>query len=350
MKGTMFDLFKAAGWENYKSMEINKFYPPKRKIGIASYENGKKVIKEVEYLVYKGESQSGYKVITPTSTFLATEEHKLFDIDKNDFVQIKDITNKQSFFGLDVFGNKAECIIEKCEDSFSILDMQVKDTHTYFSGGILSHNTFGSMAKALKEFCNRFIPLASEYNTTFLIISQERANLQVASHAICTTGGFALKYSAATSFRTRKIENLTEGSKIVGIHIHCKNYKNKTAVPFRECEMDLYFKDGFDSTCEYVDFLKEFNEDPRLVPFCYAGNGGVFKSEKYGWSFRGKDNFLEAIKKGQAEGWEEIKKIVLEIISNEIEGMENTADPEQDFEQNMTEEQAEQLTNEEIEQ
>ena len=36
---------------------------------------------------------------------------------------------------------------------------------------------FGSMAKALKEFCNRFIPLASEYNTTFLIISQERANM-----------------------------------------------------------------------------------------------------------------------------------------------------------------------------
>lgn len=209
---------------------------------------------------------------------------------------------------------------------------------------------FGSMAKALKEFCNRFIPLASEYNTTFLIISQERANMQVMSHAIVHTGGFALKYAAATSFRTRKIENLTEGSKIVGIHIHCKNYKNKTAVPFRECEMDLYFKDGFDSTCEYVDFLKEFNEDSRLIPLCYAGNGGVFKSEKYGWSFRGKDNFLEAIKKGQIEGWEEIKKTILEIISNEIEGMENTADPEQEFEQNLTEEKADELDQQEIEQ
>lgn len=201
--------------------------------------------------------------------------------------------------------------VKKVDDDF-VYDIET-ETGNFFSGDILSHNT----------------PM---------------------SHAITHTGGFALKYAAATSFRTRKIENLTEGSKIVGIHIHCKNYKNKTAVPFRECEMDLYFKDGFDSTCEYVDFLKEFNEDSRLIPLCYAGNGGVFKSEKYGWSFRGKDNFLEAIKKGQIEGWEEIKKTILEIISNEIEGMENTADPEQEFEQNLTEEKADELDQQEIEQ
>lgn len=207
---------------------------------------------------------------------------------------------------------------------------------------------FGSVAKALKEFCNRFIPLASEYNTTFLVISQERANLQMMSHAIQTTGGYALKYAASTSFRTRKIENLTEGSKIVGIHIHCKNYKNKTAIPFRECEMDLYFKDGFDSNCEFVDFLKDFNEDPRLVPLCYAGNGGTFKSEKFGWSYRGKDNFIEAIKQNQVTGWEEIKQAILDIISHEIDGMENTVDPEQEAEQSLTKEQAEKLSNEEI--
>lgn len=179
MKGTMLELFKAAGWEDYKSMEIGKFYPPKNKIGIASYENGKKVIKEVEYLVYKGETKDGYKVITPTSIFLATEEHKLFDAEKQDFFAIKDIKNKEKFTALDINGNKTDVIIEKCKDNFSILDMQVKDTHTYFSGGILSHNTFGSGAKALKEFCNRFNILCANYNTTMIVISQERAQMCV---------------------------------------------------------------------------------------------------------------------------------------------------------------------------
>lgn len=205
--------------------------------------------------------------------------------------------------------------------------------------------TFGAGAKALKEFCNRFNILCANYNTTMIVISQERAQMAMMSHAIQTTGGYTLKYAASTLNRVRKIENLTEGSKITGIHMQVRNMKNKTSVPFRECEMDLYFKDGFDSNCEYVDFLKEFNEDPRLMPLCIAGNGGTFKSEKFGWSYRGKDNFIAAIKNNEVTGWEEIKQTILEIISHEIDGMENTADPEQEKEQNLTQEEAERLDN-----
>lgn len=186
MKGTMAELFKAAGYEDYKSMKIGKFYEPKNKIGIASFENGKKVIKEIEYLVYKGEADNGYKIITPTSTFLATPIHKLYDAEKEDFIEVDKIENKDSFIGLDTQGNKVNIIIEKCDDSFSILDMQVKDTHTYFSGGVLSHNTFGAGAKALKEFCNRFNILCANYNTTMFVISQERAQMAAMSHAIAT--------------------------------------------------------------------------------------------------------------------------------------------------------------------
>lgn len=202
----------------------------------------------------------------------------------------------------------------------------------------LGKPTFGAGAKIMKDFCNRFNILCSNYNTTMLVISQERAQMAMMSHAIQTTGGFALKYCASTLNRVRKIENLTEGSKIVGIHMQVRNYKNKTGIPFRECEMDLYYKGGFDSTTEYVDFLKDFNEDPRLIPLCYAGNGGVYKSEKFNWSFRGKDNFIEAVKNG-LEGWEEIKSTVQEIISHEIEGKENLGDPEQLAEQNISKDQ-----------
>lgn len=228
--------------------------------------------------------------------------------------------------------NQVACVIVDSESTLS--------TKTTFEDEFNKPN-FGSVAKAIKEFCNRFIPLASEYNTTFFIISQERAQMQILSRAIATTGGYALKFAAATTFRARKIENLTEGSKIVGIHMQVRNYKNKTGVPFRECEMDLYYKGGFDSTTEYVDFLKDFNEDPRLKNLCYAGNGGVFKSEKFGWSYRGKDNFIEAVK-GGLEGWDEIKAAVIDIISHEIDGKEFTGDEDQIAEQDMTKEQAEQ--------
>lgn len=252
------------------------------------------------------------------------------NIDEDHFVLLQPLTIEDLAQALQplIETNQVACVILDSESFLS--------TNTTFNDEF-NKASFGGVAKALKEFCNRFIPLASEYNTTFLVISQERAQMALMSHAIQVTGGYALKYAASTSMRTRKIENLTEGSKIVGIHMQVRNYKNKTGIPFRECEMDLYYKGGFDSTTEYIDFLKDFNEDERLKPLCYAGNGGVYKSEKFGWSYRGKDNFVEAVKNG-LEGWDEIKAAVENIITNPIAGKENVGDPEQLEEQNQIEE------------
>ena len=195
---------------------------------------------------------------------------------------------------------------------------------------------FGSGAKALKEFCNRFNILCANYNTTMFVISQERAQMNTMSHAISTTGGYALKYVASTLNRVRKIENLTEGSKIVGIHMQVRNYKNKTGIPFRECEMDLYYKGGFDSTGEFIDFLYEFSEDPRMLALIDCRSKGYYKSEKFGFSYHGKNAFNEAIKSGEvsADAWEQIKAAVQDIISHEIEGKEFVGDEDQIEEQN----------------
>lgn len=210
---------------------------------------------------------------------------------------------------------------------------------------------FGSGAKALKEFCNRFNILCANYNTTMFVISQERAQMAAMSHAIATTGGYALKYVASTLNRVRKIENLTEGSKIVGIHMQVRNYKNKTGIPFRECEMDLYYKGGFDSTGEFVDFLGEFAEDPRLLKFIDCRSKGYYNAKNtFGWNFHGKGSFVEAINSGEVKPaeWEAIKNAIQDIISHEIEGREFVGDEDQIIEQNLTEELAEKLSKAEI--
>lgn len=149
------------------------------------------------------------------------------------------------------------------------------------------------------------------------------------SHAIQTTGGYALKYAASTMNRVKKIESLKEGSKEVGIHMNVRNYKNKTGIPWRECDMDLYFKGGFDSTCEYVDFIKDLCADSRLAPLCTAGAGGTFKSEKFQFSIRGRDNMIDWAKKDHP-GWEEIKKVINEIISGNNNMDENRVNPDED--------------------
>lgn len=263
-------------------MDLYEFYNIEDKnIKIASYniEKGIKEYKPIEALVYKGIGKK-YECYLPTGDILvkASADHRMYDIEKKKYVAMKDVTEMTL---LTNSGDIVKCFVRETDEEIPLLDMSVADNHNYFVNGVLCSNT----------------------------------------------GGYALKYAASTTFRTRKIENLTEGSKVVGIHINCKNYKNKTGVPFRECEMDLYFKGGFNSDGEFIDFIAEFSEDPRLSDLITYG-GGYYKSKKLGTTYHGKKAFQDAINDGSFTLWEDVKKTIMDIISNVIDGKENTIDPE----------------------
>ena len=269
-------------------MDLYEFYNIEDKnIKIASYniETGIKEYKLIEALVYKGTGKK-YECYLPTGDILvkASADHRMYDIEKKKYVAMKDATEMSL---LTTSGDIVKCFVRETNEEIPLLDMSVADNHNYFVNGVLCSNT----------------------------------------------GGYALKYAASTTFRTRKIENLTEGSKVVGIHINCKNYKNKTGVPFRECEMDLYFKGGFNSDGEFIDFIAEFSDDPRLSDLI-TYSGGYYKSKKLGTTYHGKKAFQDAINDGSFTLWEDVKKTIMDIISNVIDGKENTVDPE-DEDQNI---------------
>lgn len=303
---TMENLFKKANL-SYKEMEPFKFYDiSDKKLYTSSYnEDTKKVEKkQILGLVYKGEFPI-YELRTKSGDVIlkGSPNHKIFDAAKNDYFELKDIETATL---LDKALNHIDAVVVKTDKTDHIVDISVEDNENYFSNGVLSHNT----------------------------------------------GGYALKYVASTLNRVRKIENLTEGSKIVGIHMQVRNYKNKTGIPFRECEMDLYYKGGFDSTGEFVDFLYEFAEDPRLLKLVDCRSKGYYNSKNtFGWNFHGKDAFVTAINNGEVKPaeWEQIKQTIQDIISHEIEGKEFTGDEDQIAEQDLTKEKAEELSKAEIE-
>lgn len=302
----MENLFKKANL-SYKEMKPFEFYDiSDKKLYTSSYnENTKKVEKkQILGLVYKGEFPI-YELRTKSGDVIlkASPNHKIFDAAKNDYFELKDIETATL---LDKALNHIDAVVVKTDKTDHIVDISVEGNENYFSNGVLSHNT----------------------------------------------GGYALKYVASTLNRVRKIENLTEGSKIVGIHMQVRNYKNKTGIPFRECEMDLYYKGGFDSTGEFVDFLYEFAEDPRLLKLVDCRSKGYYNSKNtFGWNFHGKDAFVTAINNGEVKPaeWEQIKQTIQDIISHEIEGKEFTGDEDQIAEQDLTKEKAEELSKAEIE-
>lgn len=302
----MENLFKKVGF-SYENMTPWEFYDiSDKKIYTASYNEATSKVEKrlIKGITYKGEYDI-YEVRTKSGDVVlkGSPDHRIYDANKKDYVKLKDVTELSL---LTRAGDIINAVTVNTGVKGPIVDISVDGNENYFSNGVLSHNT----------------------------------------------GGYALKYVASTLNRVRKIENLTEGSKIVGIHMQVRNYKNKTGIPFRECEMDLYYKGGFDSTGEFVDFLYEFAEDPRLLKLVDCRSKGYYNSKNtFGWNFHGKDAFVTAINNGEVKPaeWEQIKQTIQDIISHEIEGKEFTGDEDQIAEQDLTKEKADELSKAEIE-
>lgn len=200
---------------------------------------------------------------------------------------------------------------------------------------------FGSQAKALKNFCVRFTPLLDNYGAAMIVISQERANMQMMSHAITFTGGYALKYAASTLFRVRRVEYLTDAKgNSVGIHMFVKNMKNKTGVPNRECDLDLYFDGGLDSTGEYIDFVKDLAGESAALDELMIYSGGYYKSKKWNLSLHGKNAFVDWTKDpANAEKFNEIKTAIDNLLAGTLSTDDTTNKSEAEIDEALADEQ-----------
>lgn len=193
---TMLDLFKAAGYEDYSSMEINRFYPPKKDIFIESFDltGYNHVEKKVTGVVYKGMSNDGYIVTSTRGTFLATGDHRVYDLERNAYVSLKDLYASPRSASTGPFAkNGKDCIfypkydtvpngpayVTKVTESFPVLDLEVEGTQCYFSAGMLSHNTFGGSARLTSDALKRINLLLNKFDTSLIWISQERASMSM---------------------------------------------------------------------------------------------------------------------------------------------------------------------------
>lgn len=119
-------------------------------------------------------------------------------------------------------------------------------------------HSMGGQARLMSQACRKLTATTSKSGTILIFINQMREKIGIMfGSPETTTGGNALKFYASVRIDIRRSltadNSVMKGDNKIGNLTTIKVVKNKVSPPFKKCEIDIMYGEGFDDYGEAID-------------------------------------------------------------------------------------------------
>jgi recombination protein RecA len=139
--------------------------------------------------------------------------------------------------------------------------------------GDMGDATMGMQARLMSQALRKLSGAIKQTNTAVVFTNQLRQKIGVMfGNPETTTGGMALKFYSSVRLDIRKIQQIKNGSEVIGNRTRVRVVKNKVAPPFRTVEFDIMYNEGISKAGDLLDLAVELDVIDKRGSFYSYGD------------------------------------------------------------------------------
>ncbi|CAB4816151.1 MAG: recombinase RecA [Actinobacteria bacterium] len=180
--------------------------------------------------------------------------------------------------------------------------------------GDMGDTHVGLQARLMSQALRKITGNLSKSDTICIFINQLREKIGVIyGSPEVTPGGRALKFYASIRIDIRRIEQIKDGTEVVGNRTRAKVVKNKCGAPFKQAEFDIMYGQGISREGSLLDVAVELEFVKK------AGAWFTYEGEQLGQGRENVKNFLRENPQLMAEIDQRVREhLASEVVEEEV--------------------------------